>query len=304
MDAALPRFPIRPVAAGAVDVMPEGRRGSDRPDEPAARAGPACVTESRWTCGPTEAESGAGRENLLMSETTAMRRRREIEFLAHELFRQAQDLVTAVGDLIPAELATGGGELVEGTPLRAVAQQLDDSRCCASTCCSRSSACRTGAEPAVRAAARREPRRRAGPEMSSRIAGPTDPQWPPRGARWRGNRWSEACVRACRRADQAIPRPAVGTVARGHGRDQEPRSAHRSPIPGIRPPGPEPAGNVRSPKVGQRYHDLVKEARRDRVGLARSRAPRIGSPSDLRPTTARGSLSGPNHPVASCSPAG
>ena len=65
-----------------------------------------------------------------MTETTAMRRRREIEFLARELFRQAQDLVTAVGDLIPAELAAGGGELVEGTPLRAVAQQLDDALLC------------------------------------------------------------------------------------------------------------------------------------------------------------------------------
>jgi hypothetical protein len=65
-----------------------------------------------------------------MTETTAMRRRREIEFLARELFRQSQDLVTAVGDLIPAELAAGGGELVDGTPLRAVAQQLDDALLC------------------------------------------------------------------------------------------------------------------------------------------------------------------------------
>ena len=65
-----------------------------------------------------------------MTETTAMRRRREIEFLARELFRQTQDLVTAVGDLIPAELAGGGGELIEGTPLRAVAQQLDDALLC------------------------------------------------------------------------------------------------------------------------------------------------------------------------------
>ena len=38
--------------------------------------------------------------------------------------------MTAVGDLIPAELAAGGGELVEGTPLRAVAQQLDDALLC------------------------------------------------------------------------------------------------------------------------------------------------------------------------------
>ena len=65
-----------------------------------------------------------------MTETTAMRRRREIEFLARELFRQAQDLVTAVGDLVPAELAAGGGELDAGTPLRAVADQFDDALLC------------------------------------------------------------------------------------------------------------------------------------------------------------------------------
>src|SRR5262245_56053072 len=65
-----------------------------------------------------------------MTETTAMRRRREIEFLARELFRQAQDLVTAVGDLVPAELAGGGGEVAEGSPLRAVADRLDDAMQC------------------------------------------------------------------------------------------------------------------------------------------------------------------------------
>lgn len=65
-----------------------------------------------------------------MTETTAMRRRREIEFLARELFRQAQELVTAVGDLVPAELAGGGGELAEGSPLRAVADRLDDAMQC------------------------------------------------------------------------------------------------------------------------------------------------------------------------------
>ena len=65
-----------------------------------------------------------------MTETMAMRRRREIEFLARELFRQAQDLVTAVGDLVPAELATGSGELGDGTPLRAVADQLDEALMC------------------------------------------------------------------------------------------------------------------------------------------------------------------------------
>jgi hypothetical protein len=65
-----------------------------------------------------------------MTETTAMRRRREIEFLARELFVRAQDLVTAVGDLVPAELAAGGGELVDGTPLRAVAERLDEALLC------------------------------------------------------------------------------------------------------------------------------------------------------------------------------
>jgi hypothetical protein len=65
-----------------------------------------------------------------MTETTAMRRRREIEFLARELFRQAQDLVTAVGDLVPAELAAGGGELADGAPLRAVAERLDEALLC------------------------------------------------------------------------------------------------------------------------------------------------------------------------------
>lgn len=59
-----------------------------------------------------------------------MRRRREIEFLARELFGQAQGLLTAVGDLVPAELAAGGGELPDGSPLRAVADRLDDAILC------------------------------------------------------------------------------------------------------------------------------------------------------------------------------
>ena len=59
-----------------------------------------------------------------------MRRRREIEFLARELFGQAQGLLTAVGDLVPAELAAGDGELAEGSPLRAVADQLDNAILC------------------------------------------------------------------------------------------------------------------------------------------------------------------------------
>ena len=53
----------------------------------------------------------------------------EIEFL-RELYRQAQDLLTAVGDLVLAELAAGNGELAEGTPLRAVADRLDEALLC------------------------------------------------------------------------------------------------------------------------------------------------------------------------------
>ena len=63
-------------------------------------------------------------------ETTAMRRRREIEFLARELFGQAQGLLTAVGDLVPAELAARDGELADGSPLRAVADQLENALVC------------------------------------------------------------------------------------------------------------------------------------------------------------------------------
>ncbi len=60
----------------------------------------------------------------------AVRRRREIEFLARDLFAQAQALMTVIGDLVPAELVAGGGELADGSPLRAVAQQLDDALTC------------------------------------------------------------------------------------------------------------------------------------------------------------------------------
>jgi hypothetical protein len=65
-----------------------------------------------------------------MTETMAVRRRREIEFLARELFGQAQALMTAVGDLVPAELAAGVGDLADGAPLRSVADQLDDAMLC------------------------------------------------------------------------------------------------------------------------------------------------------------------------------
>jgi hypothetical protein len=62
--------------------------------------------------------------------TMAMRRRREIEFLARDLFGQAQALMTAIGDLVPAELAAGAGDLADGAPLRSVADQLDDAMLC------------------------------------------------------------------------------------------------------------------------------------------------------------------------------
>jgi hypothetical protein len=65
-----------------------------------------------------------------MTGTMAARRRREIEFLARDLYGQAQGLMAAIGDLVPAELSSGGGELADGAPLRAVAEQLDDALLC------------------------------------------------------------------------------------------------------------------------------------------------------------------------------
>jgi hypothetical protein len=65
-----------------------------------------------------------------MSETMAVRRRREIEFLARELFVQVQDLMAAVGDLVPAELAGGDGHLAAGTAMRAVADRIDEALLC------------------------------------------------------------------------------------------------------------------------------------------------------------------------------
>jgi hypothetical protein len=64
------------------------------------------------------------------TDHSCRRRRREIEFLAGELFRQVEGLRDAVGDLVPAELAAGDGELALGAPLHAVAQQLDDALAC------------------------------------------------------------------------------------------------------------------------------------------------------------------------------
>jgi hypothetical protein len=62
--------------------------------------------------------------------TMAVRRRREIEFLARDLFGQAQALIAAIGDLVPAELAAGVGDLADGAPLRSVAEQFDDALLC------------------------------------------------------------------------------------------------------------------------------------------------------------------------------
>ena len=39
-------------------------------------------------------------------------------------------MLTAVGDLVPAELAAGGGELADDSLLRAVAERLDDALLC------------------------------------------------------------------------------------------------------------------------------------------------------------------------------
>ncbi len=69
-----------------------------------------------------------------MTTTTATpmaaRRRKEIAFLAHDLFGRMQDLAAAVGDLVPSELAAGDGTLTEGHPLAAVADQLDEALLC------------------------------------------------------------------------------------------------------------------------------------------------------------------------------
>ncbi len=62
--------------------------------------------------------------------TMAVRRRKEIAFLARHLFGQMRDLVTAIGELVPAELADGDGVLVEDHPLLAIAEQLDEAMLC------------------------------------------------------------------------------------------------------------------------------------------------------------------------------
>jgi hypothetical protein len=77
-----------------------------------------------------EDPTGLTDHSLLTTDHSCQRRRREIEFLAGELFRQVEGLRDAVGDLVPAELAAGDGELALGAPLHAVAQQLDDALAC------------------------------------------------------------------------------------------------------------------------------------------------------------------------------
>src|SRR5262249_57601966 len=79
------------------------------------------------------AQDHPGWEDLLMTETmttTVARRRREIAFLARELDQQVQGVLSAVGDLVPAELAAGAGQLEGNPPLRAVAERLDDALTC------------------------------------------------------------------------------------------------------------------------------------------------------------------------------
>jgi hypothetical protein len=67
---------------------------------------------------------------MTTTTTTATRRCREIAFLARELYQQVQGVLSAVGDLVPAELAAGEGGL-EGNPsLRAVAERLEDALTC------------------------------------------------------------------------------------------------------------------------------------------------------------------------------
>jgi hypothetical protein len=67
---------------------------------------------------------------MTTTTTTAARRRREIAFLARELFQQVQGVLSAVGDLVPAELAAGDGDIAGNPPLQAVAERLDDALTC------------------------------------------------------------------------------------------------------------------------------------------------------------------------------
>lgn len=72
-----------------------------------------------------------GTMTMTMTMTTmAARRRKEIAFLARDLYGRMQNLVTAVGELVPADLADGDGVLTEGHPLRAIAEQLDEAMLC------------------------------------------------------------------------------------------------------------------------------------------------------------------------------
>ena len=62
--------------------------------------------------------------------TTTTRRCREIAFLSRELYQQVQGVLSAVGDLVPAELAAGDGGLAGNPSLRSVAERLDDALTC------------------------------------------------------------------------------------------------------------------------------------------------------------------------------
>jgi hypothetical protein len=60
----------------------------------------------------------------------AVRRRREVAFLANELFNQSRAVADAVSDLVPAELAAGAGDLGGNPPLGALAERLDEALRC------------------------------------------------------------------------------------------------------------------------------------------------------------------------------
>jgi hypothetical protein len=84
----------------------------------------ATMTQTRTT--PMTTSTSA----TTAAPTMAARRRKEIAFLARHLFGQMRDLTTAIGELVPAELADGDGVLVEAHPLLAIAEQLDEAMLC------------------------------------------------------------------------------------------------------------------------------------------------------------------------------
>ena len=205
-----------------------------------------------------------------MSETTAMRRRREIEFLARAVPAGAGPGDGGRGP-DPGRAGDRRRRAGRGDPAAHVAQQLDNAAAVLRPAAA-------GARPAggrraaVRAAARREPRRRAGPEMSFRIAGPPTHNGRPAEHDGEG---TDGPRRAFGGAEGRIRKSLGRRWGPSPGARKGPGAEISSSVSDPRNPSarPEPAGNVRSPKVGQRYHDLVKEAHRDRVGLARAVLP-------------------------------